>query len=133
MIRAFNKDYVEEYSLKDDTEPKTIFTIGVLNAFVRAHIDDAHYSVDPVTNINDTRISDKYIDFVRFGLRGWSNFKDASGKDIEFKTEEKIINGLGKVQVVSDDCLNKLQLKELIELGFRIVTMNSVSEQDAKN
>lgn len=134
MLRAISTDYVEEYSLIDDAgDDKTIFTLGVLDAFTRAYIDDTHYTRDEIKNIQDTRITDKYIDFVRFGLKGWKNLKDSKGNAIEFTTEDKVFAGLGKRNVVSDSSLNRLDLKWIIELGYKIISLNMVTEQEVKN
>jgi len=135
MIVAINSESTFDYSLISDTgDNKTIFKLGVIDAFVRAFIDDTHTSIKKEDgSMDDIAISDKYVQFVKFGLRGWDNFKDSNGNEILFQTEEKVFPRIGKRTIVSDNCLAKLDLQWIIELGLQIVIHNKLSESESKN
>lgn len=127
---AISPDAVVDYSLVQDTsEDKTIFKIGQIDSITRAYIDDQHYSFK---DLSDTQIHTKFLDVVRFGLKGWSNFKDKDGFEVEFKTEEKIYPILGKRIIVSDESIKRLSLNSIVELGFKIISENTFSDQDKK-
>src|SRR5690348_12318379 len=132
MVVAVNPDFTFDYSLRGDASPeKTTFILGVVDSFARAHIDDTHSLVkqDDGT-IESMAIANKYIGFVKFGLKGWKNFKDADGKDVEFKTEE-VSFPWGKRTVVSDESIKKLDLSWIIELGLEILVHNKLSGTDS--
>lgn len=134
-ITAINPDAISEYSLISDTgEDKTIFQLGTIDSFVRAYVDDTHLNIKKEDgSFDDVAIHHKYLEFVKFGLKGWKNFKDASGQDIQFKSEEVSLPRLGKRAVASDESLKCLDLKWIIELGLEIIAHNSLSKADSKN
>lgn len=133
---ATDTSQIRDYSLiqeKDSTD-KTIFQIGVLDVEVRAYLDDSFsiYNADK-TGIDDVSLHRKYLEFVRFGLKGWSNFKDTKGLVQEFKTVEINVPRAGKRTVVSPESMNKLKLSWCIELGMEIARSSTFTEQDSKN
>ena len=139
-IIAINPNKTINYSLITDTdEDKVIFHLGVIDSLVRSYIDDTHLEVRRAyedkqdVKFEDVALHDKYLNFVRFGLKGWDNFKDASGAIVPFKTVETTFPRLGKRTVVSDESLIMLELTYLIELGIRIVNINTVKAEDVKN
>ena len=130
-----NCEAIHDYSLNSDEGPdKTIFKIGVLDSFVRAYIDDSHstFKKDTESLFDDVGIHDKYLQFVRFGLKGWSNFKDSEGKDVPFEITEIDVPRIGKRKVVSDESMKKLDLKWTIEIGLEVVSSNQLKELEAK-
>jgi hypothetical protein len=134
MIIARDITEVKEYSLMEDTgENKSVFLIGALDIPVRAYLDDTFSVFDATQNINDVNVHAKYLEFVRFGLKGWKNIPDKDGKEIEFVTEEKVFPRVGKRTIASDESLNKLKLTQIIELGMQVVRDNTISGQDLKN
>lgn len=134
-IIAQDLNYVEDFSLMEDSgDDKTIFQIGAISTQVRAWIDDTHLIVSKETGaIDDTMLHDKYIQFVKFGLRGWKNFKDANGTDVPFSTTEQNIPRLGKISVVSNECIDRLQLRQIVEIGLAIITLNQMGADKSKN
>jgi len=137
-IVAISPNRVVPYSLiTDNGDPKTIFNLGILDSLTRAHLDDQHLefrkkdTTDP--KLEDVAIHDKYVWFVRFGLRGWENFKDDNGVDIPFETEEISIPRLGKRMVVKEDCMKRLELVHIIELGIQILNNNHAQEVEKKS
>lgn len=135
MITAINKDAIFDYSLIEDlVEEKTIFQLGVIDAFARAYIDDTHTIVKKEDgSIDDISITNKYIQFVKFGLRGWKNFKDSEGKEVIFQTEEKLFPHIGKRIIVTDECISKLDLRWIVEIGLEIINHNKLSIAESKN
>ena len=113
-IIAINPNRVVPYSLlTDNGDTKTVFHLGVIDSLSRAYLDDQHLELRKKDNDNkleDIAIHDKYVWFVRFGLRGWENFKDENGADVPFETEEITIPRLGKKTVVKEECMKRLDL-----------------------
>jgi hypothetical protein len=137
MLKAINPNYTENYSLREDEgDDKTVFTVGLIDSITRAFIDDKHLEMrdaDGQTSFNDVALHDKYLAFVRFGLKGWSNFKDAEGNDVPFMTEEVNFPRLGKRTVVSDEGLKRLELTAIVELGMKITSLNSTTSVEKKS
>lgn len=135
---AIDSDATWEYSLLEErsAENPTIFVLGSLDTFTRAYIDDLHLTLkrngSPTPEIHDHHLHQKYIQFVKFGLKDWRNFLDKEGKEIPLETEEIIIPGVGRRTVVSDKCLKKLLLPWIVELGYEIVSHNRISEEEKK-
>ena len=134
---AVDPDEVRDYSLTKDTgESKVVFQLGVLDSLLRAYIDDKYYEVtkeDESVRLTDVQIHAKFVDFVRFGLRGWKNFRDRQGKEVEFAVEEIDVPGVGKRARVKDESLKRLTLGNILELGGQILAMSRVSNQEAKS
>lgn len=117
------------------TADATRFTIGALDAFVSAYVSDRMltFSDSDLGGIQTAQVkmNEADLEVVRFGLKGWENFKDARDNDIEFKTVERILQGK-KYTVVDTDRL-ALMAQELIrELAREIRFINTVTEDDAK-
>jgi hypothetical protein len=72
------------------------------------------------------------LDTVRFGLKGWRNFKDDAGNDIAFQTVDKILLGR-KYTVVSDECLARIPIIEVRAMATEIHAASILSEDEAKN
>lgn len=137
MIVAINPEVVHDYSLAlDDGEQKTIFKLGVIDSFTRAYIDDKYSirkTIDGKVDLEDVNVHAKYLEFVRFGLRGWVNFKDGLGQDIPFETVEVNLPNIGKRTVASDSSLKRLTLGWIVELGVEILSHNQISQEELKN
>jgi hypothetical protein len=72
------------------------------------------------------------IDTVRFGLRGFENFKDAKGNDIKFTTTDIQLNNRD-YKVASDEVLKNLGIRLVAELAGKIKEASEVSSGDEKN
>lgn len=136
MLVALDINAIKEYSLFEDVgDEKTIFLLGQLDSITRAFLDDLYIDISKDANgvdITKDRTNMKLVDIVRFGLKGWKNFKDSKGVDVEFRTEEKIYPIVGKKIVASDESLNKLQREWKWELAGEIIIVNSLTEDDKK-
>lgn len=136
-VKALTLSAVATITSKTDeaygTPEATQFTIGALDAFVSSYMFDRTLSFsenDAGVQTAMVKMNEANIEGVRFGLKGWSNFKDDKGNDVEFKTVEKFVMGR-KFIVVSDECLALMDLPLLRELAVAIRNINEVKPADA--
>lgn len=117
-------------------EGATVFELGVLDVFLMGMIYDKSTSITRHEGSEDvgfqTRVNQTNIETVRFGLKGWRNFKNATGDDIPFVTEKRFVNGREYLQA-ADACLNALGIRLIRELGQEIKAKSEVTGHDAKN
>ena len=117
-------------------EGATVFELGVLDVFLMGMIYDRSTSITRNEGSDDvgfqTRINQTNIETVRFGLRGWRNFKTAAGDDIPFIPEKRFVNGREYLQA-ADASLNALGIRLIRELGQEIKARSEVTGHDAKN
>jgi hypothetical protein len=138
MVKAVNIDAVFDYVCKDDKglpkEEQTTWKIGVLDSLTMADVSQMDVSFDPGSKEQCVRanIAGRELDYVRYGLKGWDNFKKANGEDIKprFNTISK---GGRPAQVLHDDCLRQIPPKIIRELSEVILNENGLSESGEKN
>ena len=147
-IRAVTMDQVVDYVSKEDpakgtpqeADDATFFQLGTLSARMQAKVKDAATSfradpesVDPKNPqmTAEFRPNESVILMVKFGLKGFRNFKDSNGNDVPFKTEQFHLGGQSFL-VVSDDTLNFLGLELIRELSEVIEKSNTPNEADLK-
>jgi hypothetical protein len=124
MITGIDTGLSQDFLSKYDAEPKTIWKIGVLSAYAFAYVG---------SRLSDqTKSIEGMIDVVKFGLLGFENFKDKSGKEIRFETEEKAI-GSHSFRIVTDKVISAIPIDILIELGGKILEITKLTEQEIKN
>ncbi|MGA9363317.1 MAG: hypothetical protein WBW16_03020 [Bacteroidota bacterium] len=130
---------VREYSVEGDSgEDRTIFLIGRLDYALRNRVFDeaSMYSVNDkgadATATVSVRWHQRNANIVKFGLKGWKNFKDAQGKEILFDQVSVAIPDVGNRKGVSDRCLNLIQ-PWLAELAREILKDNRLSVEEEKN
>ena len=137
---AVDVNAVREYSLKcDEGDDKTVFQIGTLDAPLRAHIEDkgTSYAVnasapkDAPANVS-MNMSGRSVEVVRFGLRGWRNFKDSSKKDVAFDRVSQAVPGIGNRNVASDVSLRALKMEWIKELAKEITGDNMIEAEEKK-
>jgi hypothetical protein len=136
MTTPTNPSYTEDFVLPTDKENPTVFHLGMLDTLLRVHIDDAHTTLTRIltgTKMSDADMHHKYLEMVRFGLRGWTNFKDASGLDVPFETEKFTVPKVGERLGISDTCLNHIDIVDIMAIGIQLSKMNTVSRADRKN
>jgi hypothetical protein len=117
------------------TADATKFTIGAIDAFVSAYVFDRTLTfTDSVAGgiaMAQVKMSEANLEAVRFGLRGWENFRDDRGNDVPFATADRIV--LGKRYVaVADESLAVLGQDLVRELANAIRRINEVTPDDAK-
>lgn len=117
------------------TADATRFTIGAIDAFVSAYVLDRTLTFTETDAggiaTAQVKMSEANLEAVRFGLRGWENFKDQSGNDVPFTTSDRIVMGKRYV-AMADDCLALLNPELVRELAGAIRRINEVSPDDAK-
>jgi len=140
-IKPISLGSTVEYTLKKDrdSDNPTIFIIGVLDSLSRTKIEDLsmvyRYNPDaPKDSIMESKlnVAEQDFEYVRFGLKGFKNFKDSKGADTPFSTTKKNI-GDKEYIVVSDDTLKYIPRYVLRELAGIIARENVESEQERKN
>ena len=141
MLTAVNANAVREYCLKSDKGvEKTIFLIGVLDAFTRAHIRDSATSYvatkdeegGDVKAKAQVNVAAMEIETVRFGLRGWKNFTGEAGTQVQCLAEMRPTPA-GPRKGLTDESLMLLHPAWISELAEEINSANNLSETDVKN
>ena len=122
MITGINLLETENYVSKyDNVEPKTVWKIGAIDS-----------EQMPIVMMEETKALITMTMAVRFGLRGFENFKDAKGRDVVYATEEKVFMGR-LCTVLADSVLKIMPAMLIIELGQQILKIGQLSENEAKN
>ena len=71
--------------------------------------------------------------YVQFGLVGLRNFLDEKDQPIEFTTERRSVPGVGNVEVVASDLLDRFPPGLVIELATQVQALALPSEEEVKN
>lgn len=137
MICGVDINEVEDYVIKGDVNSPTIWKIGVLDSITTAMVDDITttfempelISTQPKTTLN---LKMKNIEVVRYGLRGFTNFKDKTGNDIVYKVKE-VARGGKKYSIVADEIMAIIPANVINELADVITKKNVLSETEIKN
>lgn len=127
-IVGISRFETEKFFSERDKEKETEFTIGSLDVDMKARLSDKMYSIG-IQGVSGMGIGTNknvvYLEAVRYGLRGWNNFKDSKGKPLEFKTKEWMVYGK-PYTIVDDDSLQMLPSWLISELGRKILDRNEV-------
>ena len=140
MIIALDINEVRPYTLESDTtEPKTVFQVGVLDGVLLSAIEDSQTQFG-VSNTGDKGSPDisvnlhgKNVEAVKFGLKGWENFKDKNGNDVLFTTQNYTVPRVGVRAGVSRDSLSRLNKDVIAELATEILKASSFDKEQEKN
>jgi len=125
MITGIDVRLSQKYISKYDTsEPKTTWHLGVLSVHIFAYLGEKM--------LDSAKSMESMIDIVSFGLKGFENFKDKDGKDVEFTTKNTNICGKA-YQVVSDNIISIIPVDIIVELGSKILEITKLSESQIKN
>ena len=136
MIKAIDLNAVRDYISKHDTEePKTVWKLGIIDARVRAELEDETTEFEFSSNRpNDKaktqlKTNARALEIVRYGVKGFENFMDEAGKPVKFGTET--INRHGKPYLVMDSyILIKIPFKIIQELATEISKDNILQEEE---
>lgn len=149
------KKYVSEYDdARDDkgnpTDDATVWEIGAVDSYVEAHATSKASKVSLKEGVNPEDLKgmaeaeqqsnvdynvDVYtmaIEICRVCIKGWSNFKDHEGNEIEFKTKKTQIKGK-MYEAVDSDTLAMIPKDVLVELYIEINKLSNLSEKQVKN
>jgi hypothetical protein len=140
MVTAFDVKQTREYSLKSDTgENPTKFLIGVLDSRLSCFLYDktrvfevnSNGASSPATQVSIDLMQEKF-NIVRFGLKGWSGFKDSSGVEVLFKTKPEDVHKVGIRQSATPECMDMIK-PFISELAEQIVLDDTFSKAEEKN
>ena len=130
------QDYISTHdSNKTESDGATVFVLGTLDLVTRFRLMDSAFDMTqgdgPARiNINRNMVN---MEAVRFGLRGWRNFRNKDGeKELPFSTETDTVGGKPYV-VVSKECMNAIPTNIILELGQKIMDLNAVDAGFAGN
>ena len=139
MIRPINVGETLKYVLENDKENPTTWLIGVLDSLVKTRLTDLgmvyKYNPEaPADSVAETHmnIAEQEFEFVKFGLKGFKNFKQANGSEVKYLTEKRVL-GNTTYDVVSDETIKFIPRKAITELARKIQEENIVSEAEEKN
>ena len=119
-----------EYVLEDDrslpTEEQTVFTLRGLTVAEEARVADSMISGLPGQDELSFRSGTHQLTGLRYGLRGWSNFKDSEGSAVPFETTN------GNPRNVKDSSLDRILPAYRTELVNAILERGSVNEAEGE-
>jgi hypothetical protein len=145
-VSKFNDNYKSE----GPQEPSaTSFTLRALDSYMDAHVQSLSisYKTEIPEGVDTSTITSKdlakyvhrttdiyamMLETVRLCLKGWKNFKDTSGNDLEFKTIQENIKGR-MYDVVHPDLMARIPQTIVQELYMQINMLSVFSETDRKN
>jgi len=138
--RTFNLASVEKYTLTTDKEePKTVWILGPIDAPLMAALEDdlMLYKKEQVFKDGETgivlRLNQRYVEFARFGIKGWENLITRDDKPVPYQSQEYVIDRIGVRSGVKDSLLRSLSLEDIAELAQKIQDLNKVSGDQRKN
>lgn len=141
-FKALDLGHVEEYVSPNDPDPSnpTVWLLGTISGRLQAIIKDgaAKFAADldadgTPSNFKATVTPNQLaLDTVMFGLRGWRNFPDKKGAEVQYKTEKRTLPG-ATVDVLARECIDRIDIVTVRELAERLEKINEVSEEDRKN
>jgi hypothetical protein len=138
MATAFNVAETKEHVLKAEAEAEkpTKWMIGRLPHRLYTHLQDkfAEWSVNNLGA--DAQGSVKFQtygrndEFVRFGVKGWTDFLDGNGNQIPFSTVS-IATSVGNYPGLSDRTLEMMR-PFIAELSREVAKFNDVEAEEKK-
>jgi hypothetical protein len=119
------------------TDDATRFILGTLTARVQVYLRDQATRFKPDPD-NDDKVVAEFspnaaaYETVRFGLKGWHNFKDDKGNELVPKFEKKALAGRD-YEVLTEETMDLLHADIIRELAEELGKVNSLSEEESKN
>ena len=136
-IYAFDIAATAEYSLKADVgDDKTTFLIGCLDSQLDTCLRDEQTTFTMNRNgasaPADVSVKQNLLkwNLVRFGVKGWRNFKDKSGTEIAFDTAIVPL-AIGKRAALTVNLMDKLK-PYIAELADEVEKFNRFSLEEQK-
>jgi hypothetical protein len=115
---------LEDRSLPEDQQ--TIFQLRGLTVAEEAQVSDsmllAHSGTDEVA----FRAGTQQLTVLRFGLRGWENFRTAEGEEVPFESTK------GHPKHVTDACLDRLMPKHRQELMNAVMDRGEIKADEGE-
>ncbi len=136
-VKALTLDKTINYVCEDDpakgTDGETVFALKALPARLIARIRDHSTRFQTDKDGNETNIymdtNTANLEFVRYGLKSWTNFVDDTGSPIQ------LVMGKDQtgIEVVAEESLNRIPSDIQMELAHVITGFNTVDEDTRKN
>jgi hypothetical protein len=114
-------DFVSQF---DKGEPKTIFKISPITAKVRAKIGR-------VIGTDGAGALDGMVDAFRFGVKGITNLS-IKNVPVQFEVERVNIDNQ-MFNAVANKVVDILPMKVISEVGAKVLTISTMSEEEEKN
>ncbi len=111
MISGVDLGEIVEYTCKSDKENPTKWKLGIISSRW-------------MSRLSVVEATERMIEVVRFGLKGWENFK-IKDKDIVYATD----NDGG----ISLTLIDIIPLTTIIELGTEILKLQKLTPSEIKN
>lgn len=119
------------------TPEAVVFKLGTLSSRVLVLLRDAATKFVPDPN-DMTQVTAQFLpnhsayETVRYGLRGWVNFRDVDGDDIPFNTLQRNVSGIS-MDAVDDETMDVIPIDLIRELAEAITEDNVLDEEASKN
>jgi hypothetical protein len=115
MLSGLNLSQTIDYTLKNDTDPKTVFKLGVIPSYIFASISEDGGKIDTVYQL------------LQVGLKGWENFGG-----IEYETVKEKLFGR-ELDIVPLSVVERIPLSVVTELSLKVMEINQLSDGERKN
>lgn len=137
-IQGISKSEIERYisefdKARTEEDGATIWLLGVLDADIRARIGDKALVMEQGADGARMFLNQgtRNLEAVRFGLKGWVNFKDED-EEVEYETIKRFVNSK-PYDIVNDEGISHIPGHVLNEIGQRILVKNTMDEELRKN
>lgn len=137
-IQGISKSEIERYisefdKARTEEDGATIWLLGVLDADIRARIGDKALVMEQGADGARMFLNQgtRNLEAVRFGLKGWVNFKD-DDEEVEYETIKRFVNSK-PYDIVNDEGISHIPGHVLNEIGQRILVKNTMDEELRKN
>ena len=117
MITGIDLDATIDYTLENDKENPTVWKLGIIPSLIFMKLTQ---------KAKDNEIEASY-QVLQIALKGWENLKN-----VEFKTVKQDFFGR-EMDVIHMDTLERIPTPHIVELAVKVMEINSVGEQEAKN
>ena len=143
MIKGISLSETQEVELdQDKDEPRTKWVLGVIPSGVVADIkdritifeSDREVAPDARSTMARTKLqmNASDVEYVRFGLKGFSNFLGSDGKPVSFASEPRFVAGKNMI-VVQESILDIIPFPVIGELADKIRKLNRMNLTETKN
>lgn len=127
------------FELENDTEPKTVWILGVLDTRIVKKLEDINWEYEALPGQPETarakatfNTAKNELELVAFGLKGFENLQKPDGKPLYFKSESRVVGGK-TYQVVAEEILRVIPGDAITELAKKIREINSIGIGQAGN
>lgn len=116
MITALDLNDTFDYTCKEDKENPTVWKLGILPSYIFAKIS---------TQATTEHIESAYK-LLQVAVKGWENF------GVDYRTEKIKLFGR-EIDAVPFDLIEKIPINIVTELSVKVMEINQLSDDEAKN